>query len=110
MGWKLWLDDQCRDPEAPHRLTPEGYVGFSSAAGALGYIAEEGLPALMDLDHDLGFNNPTGMDFLKVLAERFPDKVPIWNVHSANPVGKANMESFLRSWTNSLLLFGDVSK
>ena len=43
------------------------------------------------------------MIFLKGLYELWDGKRPIpsWNVHSGNPVGKKNIESYMRSWEKS---------
>lgn len=102
MTWKLWLDDQINDPDCPDRHAPVGFVGISNSDYACYVVALHGLPEFMDLDHDLG-EEDNAMRFLKAIANNFPNgPVPAYNVHSQNPVGKKNIESFLESWKKSL--------
>jgi hypothetical protein len=98
MTWKLFLDDQINDPETPVRHCPEGFEGAESVAEAQTLVDDLGCPSFVDLDHDLGDGQPTGMDFLKWLSNNYPDNPPAWNIHSANVCGAANMDSFLKSW------------
>lgn len=98
MSWKLWLDDDVNNELAPERHCPEGFVGAASVAEAKMLVSDLGCPDMVDLDHDLGENQPTGMDFIKWLADRYPDTPPAWNIHSANVCGAANMDSFMKSW------------
>jgi hypothetical protein len=56
----------------------------------------------ISLDHDLGENIPTGYDLLNWLENdiaRNPDFRPriTFQIHSANPVGRANMERAITS-------------
>ncbi len=89
-GWRLWLDDE--------RPAPQGWYHAKTSTQALGMIALFGLPGRMSLDHDLG-GGDTGRDFLRALEASYPaGPVPAWTVHSQNPVGKKNMESFLTQW------------
>lgn len=102
MAWKLWIDDQLNDPETPNRHAPVGFVGVENNYLASMLIGKFGPPEFMDLDHDLG-DGDNVMEFLKLLANMFPDgPVPAYNVHSENPVGKKNIESFMDSWKRSL--------
>lgn len=102
MTWKLWLDDQHADPDAPARHTPAGFQAAGSTAEAVALVATLGMPAFIDFDHDLG-ESDDAMRFLRWLANDYPGgPIPEWGVHSANPVGRANIESFLRSWKRSL--------
>lgn len=104
MAWKLWLDDQLADPDTPERHTPEGFIGATNSNDACELVEGYGLPVFMDLDHDLG-GSDTAMDFLRALVESYPDgPVPEYRVHSANPVGRKNIESFIDSWRKSLEL------
>lgn len=58
----------------------------------------------ISFDHDLGANEPSGMDVAKWLVERDQDEYDWLNrdfkfyVHSQNPVGKANIESLLNNY------------
>ncbi len=100
--WNLFLDD-IRDPSS------DDWMVARSVAEAMALINLHGLPATMSLDHDLGDQVPTGKDFLNGLVEMALDndttgelsKVQI-TVHSANPVGRANMESL---WAQAIREF-----
>ena len=57
----------------------------------------------ISFDHDLGNNEPTGIDITKWLVEYDMDHNIISNdfdyfVHSQNPVGKMNIESYLNNY------------
>jgi hypothetical protein len=102
MMWKLWLDDQLDDPDAPARHTPAGYIGAKSSEKARELVIKHGVPGFMNLDHDLG-ENDRAMDFLHWLALEFATEgpVPDFAIHSANPIGSANITSFMYSWKRS---------
>lgn len=57
----------------------------------------------MYLDHDLG-GSDTAMDYLKILAYKFPDSPPRYSIHSQNPVGAENIKAFMESWKKSTTL------
>ncbi len=87
-------------------------------------ITDNGLPTLISFDHDLAdehyrpsmyaadghysnyysdgtFREKTGYDCAKWLIEHCLDKnidLPKWNVHSANPVGRKNIEQLLSNY------------
>lgn len=98
MTWKLWLDDDINNERAPCRHCPEGFEGASSVDEAKILVDTFGCPPSFMDDHDLGDDEPSGMDFLKWLANNYPDNPPAWNIHSANVCGAANMDSFMKSW------------
>ncbi len=101
MTWKLWLDDLCRD-SSTDRFTPEGFIGCTSPDEAIAMVSGMGIPEFMSLDHDLG-ENLTTMDFLKEWSKLYPyAPFPDYRVHSSNPVGKKNIESYINSWNRSL--------
>ena len=54
------------------------------------------------LDHDLG-EELTGYDFVKSVAYEYPE---LWcyniNVHSANPIGRENIEKFAKNFSDFL--------
>lgn len=52
-------------------------------------------------DHDLGENQPTGMDIAKWIVSNLDYKFEFY-VHSANPIGRTNIDSLLRQWINQL--------
>ena len=94
---KIWVDDI--------RKVPEGYVGTKSVNETIQLIEkiekEGGQIELLDLDHDLGDYAKDGGDAIKILdylveKEKF---YPI-KIHTANPVGRMNMERIIRRyWT-----------
>ncbi len=93
---KIWLDDL--------RPAPAGYVWARSVNEAIALVekaeAEGDVVELLDLDHDLGDYFSDGGDAIKILdylAER-GTFYPI-RIHTANPVGRANMERMInRYW------------
>lgn len=94
---KLYLDDL--------RAPPPDFVLARSSEQAI-QICKNQMPKFMSLDHDLG-GIDTAMIFLKRLVDEAWDKTsdpPEYYVHSANPVGKLNIISFMESWKRSLLL------
>ncbi len=99
-NWFLYLDD-LRSPPNDGR----NYVVARTPDEAMGLIRTRGLPAFMSLDHDLGPDLDT-MQFLQALYREFPcpPSFPAYHVHSANPVGRANIISFLESWRRALQL------
>ena len=90
---KIWLDDI--------RPAPEGYVWCKSVNSAKSVIESAKEPFLLiDCDHDLGDYADQGGDAIRLLdwlAER-ETFYPV-EIHTANPVGRANMERILaRYW------------
>ncbi len=93
---KLWVDDL--------RPVPAGYEGARSVNEAIELIEEAEARneeiELLDLDHDLGDYYTDGGDAIKLLdwlAER-ETFYPV-RIHTANPVGRDNMERMLaRYW------------
>ena len=81
-------------------------MGAASSAEAIQIVQNLGYPEMMDLDHDLG-GNDTAMIFVKWLFENGKDsnlRPPAWRIHSKNPIGVANLQSYLSSWERSLSL------
>jgi hypothetical protein len=69
-----------------------------SSKEAIDWIDNNGMPDLISFDHDLG-GDDTSMVFLKQLVEKYPDSCKFkYYVHSANPIGKLNIQSFIDSW------------
>ena len=117
MSWRLFLDDE-RNPthwfvrnraigEPLPEKAREGYwIICRSADEAKKMVAEKGcLPSLISFDHDLGLGE-SGHDFAKWLIEQDINGTFSlsenfeYEVHSQNPVGKANihglMDGYLR--------------
>ena len=118
MSYILWIDD-LRDPNNHHYARKVNMyahrknlpvVWVKTSQEAIQYVQEHGLSVLMSLDHDLG-ELPNGaedttMYFLNWLGYRCDtltkDNFPIWMIHSDNPPGRLNMDSFLTSLKKSM--------
>lgn len=109
----LYLDDIRNPPE----FVNADYTVVRSFKEACDVVSKESKFDLWDLDHDLGVEKdrdglwraaPTGMDFLKWASHNALDKWPknFVSVHSANPVGRENMESLIRNVEKHLLSAG----
>jgi len=107
MTWVLWLDD-VRDPFISYErakwaaywdeLFPPPFW-CKDVSTAVAMVKLHGLPDMMYLDHDLGYGDSSGMDFLKWLQEKFANqKPPEYYLLTANVVAWKNMESFMESW------------
>jgi hypothetical protein len=96
MTYKLYLDD-LRTPQSA------GWVVVRSYDEAVTYVQTHGFPQAVSFDHDLGDAVPTGMDFARWLVEQdldsnsMPDSFE-FNVHSANPVGRDNINGLLTNY------------
>lgn len=112
--WNLFIDDQINDfslgneqaVRDPLVIDPKRkYLKAESYEKALELIEEQGCcPHFISFDHDLGENQPTGYDLAKFLVEKDLDE-PGWipsnfqfQVHSANPIGKQNIEGLLNNY------------
>lgn len=100
MSYTLFLDD-VRDPKwiYPNSDTDD-WVICRSVAEAEAVFDLLGWPQFVSFDHDLGPNQPTGLDLAKALIEWDLDMgdAPAdfgFEVHSANPVGAANIRGLL---------------
>lgn len=99
MSWRLFLDDE-RFP------ANDGLVWeiCRNLAEVKQKVSEKGLPTYISFDHDLGDNEPTGYDVVKYLVDLDLDGILFWPenfdyyVHSQNPVGKKNIESYLNNF------------
>ena len=116
-GYKLYLDD-IRTPKSDNWVIVRCYEDFVTT------ILTKGLPTEISFDHDLGeehinyffengghknppnpqnanFREKTGYDAAKWLCEYcWTNGLPLpkWNVHSANPVGSANISQMLKNY------------
>ena len=94
MYCQLFIDDLRQPPSAE-------WVVVRSFDEAIGYFEQHGIPQRISFDHDLGEQQghllPTGMDVAKAIVNGVLDgryALPVgfsYQVHSANPVGKANI-------------------
>jgi hypothetical protein len=94
--YKLFLDDE-RDPPEEHRDA----IIVRSFDEATYYVVLHGVGSHISFDHDLGAG-PTGYDFVKWMCEIDTDLeggfIPddfTFEVHSANPIGRTDIESYL---------------
>ena len=106
---KLYLDD-IRTPK------DDDFIIVRSFQEAVKFVQQNGIPNYISFDHDLGcdeFNNiyPSGYDFAKWLIEmdldnlyKFPEDFK-FNVHSANPIGKANIEGILNNYLEKFEIY-----
>ena len=100
----LWLDDE-RDPVDPrwHSYFPipnPKIVWVKSFHDFAEWLSDNEMPAAICFDHDLG-DGPSGFDAAKCLTEHCLNnehRLPKWNIQSANPIGKQNIASLLRSF------------
>lgn len=99
MGLHIFLDD-IRIP--PKRDDSETWTVCRSLAEAVSVVVLRGSPSSVSFDHDLGDGNGSGFEFAKFLVDRDLDSegafLPVdfsFKVHSANPVGAANISGLL---------------
>lgn len=99
--YKMFLDD-LRDAEKYY--PNQGFVTMRTYYDAVQYVKEHGVPVFISFDHDLGDeaeDEMTGYSFAKFIIDFIIDNelqcIFDYVVHSANPVGKANIEHYLRN-------------
>lgn len=95
LDFKLFLDD-IREPISSDWLIARTYDE------AVNIIKTLGVPKTISFDHDLG-SDKTGLDLAKFIVEYDMlhdeiDETFIFIVHSANPIGAANIEGYLNSY------------
>lgn len=94
---KIWVDDV--------RPAPNGYKTVQSVNQFIDLAEKAGIDniAVVDIDHDAGDFQKDGGDYIKILDWLEFNKAENLNVriHSANPVGAANMRRIIRKngWT-----------
>jgi len=90
---KLWLDDT--------RPMPLDYDVHVATAHAAISILQTGKVTFISFDHDLGHDkNGTGYDVAKWIEENAYSGMlrPMkWQVHSANPIGRTNIEKAMHN-------------
>jgi len=94
---RFFLDD-LRDPP------DNGWIIARTSDEAKQYVLSNGMPSFASFDHDLG-GDDTAMIFIKWLVNYDMDSdysiIPCdfeYIVHSANPVGKKNIEGYLENY------------
>lgn len=103
MTYSLFIDDE----RSPNDFPPVGnkWVIVRSMSEAVRYIDAVGFPSFITFDHDLGPDEPTGMDIAKWLIDqdqncngkRLPKNFS-FDVHSQNPPGAANIKGLLNNY------------
>lgn len=93
---KVFLDD-VRDPPDESWVLCRSVIEFQNV------VNERGFPDVVSFDHDLGDNVPSGKDAANWLVELDLDKGLMkrdfeFIVHSANPPGRANIQSLMTSY------------
>lgn len=119
MTWNLFIDDE-RNPadvtwapwQVREKYRNEEWVVARSYGDAMCEILARGFPKFVSFDHDLGDETKyTGYDLAKQLVEndiisgdkesrqsyKFVDGFEFY-VHSKNPIGKQNIESYLNNY------------
>lgn len=94
--YKLYLDDE-RFPKSSGWKIVRSYEEFIST------VKERGVPSCISFDHDLGEGSLSGHECVKWLIHYgIENDIPVEeieiNVHSANPVGKENIEKLFDSF------------
>ena len=89
---RMFIDD-IRNPQLQYDVI------VRSSKEAINYVVKNGCPNHISFDHDLG-EDDTSMIFIKWLVNEDLDNniIPIdfnFNVHSANPIGTANINGYL---------------
>lgn len=99
---KMYLDD-IRIPNNNYDVIVRNYDE------AIEFVKINGIPSFISFDHDLGCDAvgnilKSGYDFAKWLVEmdikniyKFPDNFT-FNIHSANPIGKNNINAILNNY------------
>lgn len=102
MTYRLFLDDERMPPNDGHE-----WVIARNINDVIDIIENMGMPDYISFDHDLGENwivTGTGYHVAKHLVDldlytdyKFPEKFSYY-VHSQNPVGKKNIETYLDNY------------
>lgn len=95
---RLYIDDK-RYPQTNHKWNI-----VRNYDEAIEFMNENGCPEYVTFDHDLG-DSKSGYDIAKWMVEKDLDShgkfIPenfVFNVHSANPVGRDNIVSLLGNY------------
>jgi len=105
MSYNLFLDD-LRTPDMIYSAAlKDGFVVVRSHRDFINYIKQNGLPAFISFDNDLGEDEsgnlaPDGYAAAKWLVyESGLNLISLkFNVHSANPVAAVNISSLLKNY------------
>lgn len=99
MTYNLFIDDERYPPHDGRE-----WIIARSMLEVEMLVEDIGMPAYVSFDHDLGHDQPSGMDIAKYMVDKdlneervFPDDFG-FTVHSANPVGARNIELYLKQY------------
>ena len=98
MTYKLFVDDERFPPDDGHSWV------IARTMNEVQYrIFNYGMPCYISWDHDLGENEPNGLQIVKWLIEYDMDNNVIpegftFYTHSQNPIGATNINSLLNSY------------
>lgn len=88
---KIWLDDV--------RQMPAGFTHHCKTADEAIKLLHSGMVQHISFDHDLGTES-TGYSvacYIESMAAKAEMPYMTWEIHSANPVGKANIKAAMES-------------
>lgn len=94
---RLYIDDERNPPSRKWEVA-------RSLDAVVWYLDNIGTPRYISFDHDLGDGMPTGYDIAHLIVNRVLDGkldlslIKQINVHSANPVGAANIRGLFSSY------------
>jgi hypothetical protein len=115
MTWNLFIDDErylddvtWAPWEVREKYRNEQWVIVRNVASACSEIVNRGMPSFISFDHDLGQDQPSGYELVKILiadALDYPDQEEYqfpkdfsFYVHSQNPIGKASIEALINGY------------
>lgn len=100
---RIYVDD-LRDPDCLHsHLDTRIARTYAEAIHLIEVFTNSGDDIILDLDHDLG-ETKTGYDIAKYIVS---NHLPLlgFHLHTANPVGRQNMEQLLTHYGYSHLRY-----
>lgn len=95
----IWLDD-CRMPNVSSKELTYWARAYEGFVGTVKMLKEKISSCMIHFDHDLG-EGKSGYDCAKWLVDWCIENgygVPDYTIHSANPVGRQNIESVFESY------------
>jgi hypothetical protein len=98
--YKLFVDDVRDCPKGNDWLVARSF------REATEIMKRNGCPYYMSFDHDLGNDSKSGFELVKWMVERDLEKEDFFPrgfmfvSHSANPIGKENIETYLNNYLN----------
>ncbi len=94
---KIFLDDL--------RNCPIGWTLCRTAKDAIDLLASDQVIKEISFDHDLGgklTGNDVALAIETMIANKAMHYIPKWDIHSANPVGRGNIQKTMLSARNIL--------